>query len=81
MFLIPVYIIYDSTIASALPYHYWSSGYATDLEYPCCSNSTTPWFIKTLPQSVNDDIELRMCSSEGYVAEATPIDIIEIYIC
>uniref|UniRef100_A0A1X7TDV2 Fibrinogen C-terminal domain-containing protein n=1 Tax=Amphimedon queenslandica TaxID=400682 RepID=A0A1X7TDV2_AMPQE len=50
-------------------------------ESPCCSSSTIPWFIKTLPQSVTDDIELRVCSNEGYSNEATPIDIIEIYIC
>ena len=58
----------------------WDGQQCDSLESPCCSNSTTPWFIKTLPQSVTDDIELRMCSSEGYPDEATPIDILEIYI-
>ena len=58
----------------------WDGQQCDSLESPCCSNSTIPWFIKTLPQSVTDDIELRMCSSEGYPNEATPIDILEIYI-
>uniref|UniRef100_A0A1X7UDL9 Fibrinogen C-terminal domain-containing protein n=1 Tax=Amphimedon queenslandica TaxID=400682 RepID=A0A1X7UDL9_AMPQE len=58
----------------------WDGQQCDNLEFPCCSNSTIPWFIKTLPQSVTDDIELRMCSSGGYPDEATPIDIIEIYI-
>ena len=58
----------------------WDGQQCGSPESPCCSNSTIPWFIKTLPQSVTDDIELRMCSSEGYPDEATPIDIIEIYI-
>uniref|UniRef100_A0A1X7T1D9 Fibrinogen C-terminal domain-containing protein n=1 Tax=Amphimedon queenslandica TaxID=400682 RepID=A0A1X7T1D9_AMPQE len=58
----------------------WDGQQCDSHESPCCSNSTIPWFIKTLPQSVTDDIELRMCSSEGYPDEATPIDIIEIYI-
>ena len=39
-----------------------------------------PWFIKTLNQWTSDDIELRMCTTEGYPQEATPIDIVEIYI-
>uniref|UniRef100_A0A1X7TDT7 Fibrinogen C-terminal domain-containing protein n=1 Tax=Amphimedon queenslandica TaxID=400682 RepID=A0A1X7TDT7_AMPQE len=58
----------------------WDGRQCDYLESPFCSSSTTPWFIKTLPQSVTDDIELRMCSSEEYPDEATPIDIIEIYI-
>ena len=58
----------------------WDGQQCDSLESPCCSNSTIPWFIKTLPQSVTDDIELRMCSSNGYPDEATPIDILEIYI-
>ena len=59
----------------------WDGQQCESHESPCCSSSTIPWFIKTLPQSVTDDIELRMCSNEGYPDEATPIDIIEIYIC
>uniref|UniRef100_A0A1X7UCU7 Fibrinogen C-terminal domain-containing protein n=1 Tax=Amphimedon queenslandica TaxID=400682 RepID=A0A1X7UCU7_AMPQE len=59
----------------------WDGQQCDYLESPCCSSSTIPWFIKTLPQSVTDDIELRVCSNEGYPDEATPIDIIEIYIC
>uniref|UniRef100_A0A1X7V2E3 Uncharacterized protein n=1 Tax=Amphimedon queenslandica TaxID=400682 RepID=A0A1X7V2E3_AMPQE len=58
----------------------WDGQQCDYLESPCCSSSTIPWFTKTLPQSVTDDIELRMCSSRGYPNEATPIDIIEIYI-
>ena len=59
----------------------WDGQQCGSRESPCCSSSTIPWFIKTLPQSVTDDIELRMCSSERYPDEATPIDIIEIYVC
>uniref|UniRef100_A0A1X7TMQ2 Uncharacterized protein n=1 Tax=Amphimedon queenslandica TaxID=400682 RepID=A0A1X7TMQ2_AMPQE len=58
----------------------WDGQQCDYLESPCCSSSRIPWFIKTLPQSVTDDIELRMCSSEGYPDEATPIDIFEIYV-
>ena len=58
----------------------WDGQQCGSRESPCCSSSTIPWFIKTLPQSVTDDIELRMCSNQGYPDEATPIDIIEIYI-
>ena len=45
----------------------------------CCSFNNPPWFCKQLPQPTSDDIELRLCGSEG-LAEDTPIEIVEIYI-
>ena len=50
------------------------------MEYPCCTSPNMPWFIKSLDQSTTDDLELRLCSSEGYPNEATPIDLIELYV-
>ena len=46
----------------------------------CCSLNNPPWFMKQLPSSTTDDIEMRMCHDESYTNEDTPIEIIELYI-
>ena len=58
----------------------WDGMQCSTLESPCCNSTIMPWFVKSISQSTDDDIELRVCSSEGYPDEATPIDIIELYI-
>uniref|UniRef100_A0A1X7UQJ3 Uncharacterized protein n=1 Tax=Amphimedon queenslandica TaxID=400682 RepID=A0A1X7UQJ3_AMPQE len=58
----------------------WDGQQCGNLENLCCTSPKMPWFVKTLNQSTTDDIELRVCSSEGFVDEASPIDIFEIYI-
>ena len=60
----------------------WDGQQCGSRESPCCSSyiQSPGLLYKTLPQSVTHDIELRMCSYSGYRDEATPIDIIEIYI-
>ena len=47
---------------------------------PCCANMNSPWFIKTLEESICDDIELRMCINEFIQFEGTPLDLIQLYI-
>ena len=65
-------------------FHYddplWDGKQCGYLESDCCTTPNIPWFIKSFNYWTTDDIELRMCSSEGYPNEATPIDIIELYI-
>ena len=46
----------------------------------CCSLSNPPWFLKQLPSSTTNDIEMRMCTNQGYMDEDTPIEIIEHYV-
>ena len=46
----------------------------------CCSFNNPPWFCKQLPQSTNDDIEMRMCGYDSITNEDTPFDIVEIYV-
>ena len=58
----------------------WDGQGCGNLEYLCCTYHNLPWFTKNLGESTTDDIELRACTSEGYPDEATPIDIIELYI-
>ena len=62
--------------SSIMMIHYGMANNVSD----CCTTQNIPWFIKSFNYWTTDDIELRMCSSEGYPNEATPIDIIELYI-
>ena len=58
----------------------WDGQQCENLEGPCCTNPNLPWFVRTLSAPKNNDIEVRLCSSEGYPDEATPIDQLELYI-
>ena len=58
----------------------WDGQQCNNLEVPCCTNSNLPYFKKDFNESISDDIEFRICSSEGYPDEATPVDIIELYV-
>ena len=49
-----------------------------ELSYP--PGVTPPWFCKQLPQTTTDDIEVRICADEGVGNEATPVELIEMYI-
>ena len=50
----------------------------------CCSLNNPPWFLKQLPFTTADDIEMRMCRdhplSSGRIDEDTPIEMLEFYI-
>ena len=44
------------------------------------TNSNMLWFIMTLNENTNENIELRVCRNQGYSDEDNPLDIIELYI-
>ena len=46
----------------------------------CCSFNTPPWFVKALPSSTTDNIELRMCQPRGSDNSYTPFEIVELYV-
>ena len=46
----------------------------------CCSLNSPPWFLKQLPSTIIDDIEMRMCFDQPADDEDTPVEIIELYI-
>ena len=46
----------------------------------CCSLNNPPWFLKQLPSTTTDDIEMRMCFDQPSVDEDIPIEIIELYV-
>ena len=39
-----------------------------------------PWFYRTLPQEVGDDIEVRLCANQGIFDEETYLELVEIYV-
>ena len=58
----------------------WDGQQCNGIESTCCTTPNMPWFLKTLNEETNDDIELRDCGSEPTTSEETPLDVIEIYI-
>ena len=46
----------------------------------CCSLNNPPWFMKQLPSSTTDDIEMRISNDESITNEDTPVEIIELYV-
>ena len=49
-------------------------------EGECCTGKSAPWFHVRLPESTTDDIEIRICASEGTHNDDSPIQLFEIYI-
>ena len=46
----------------------------------CCSQPGMPWFCRTLPQEVEEDIELRICANSPFSDEEIYLELLEIYI-
>ena len=46
----------------------------------CCANAGLPWFCKTLPTTVTDDIEVRLCRNQGRGDEDIGVELLEILI-
>ena len=46
----------------------------------CCSLNNPPWFLKQLPSSTTDDIEMRICRDGHQTDEIVNIQIVQIYI-
>ena len=61
----------------------WDGQDCPGLEATCCTSSKMPWFVKTLDETVSEDIELSTCGYNYYYltyAKGTPLDLIELYI-
>ena len=62
----------------------WDGQQCNGDESTCCTTPNMPWFIKTLNETVSDDIQLRVCGGDDdtYHGEkfSTPLDLIELYV-
>ena len=45
----------------------------------CCSFNNPPWFMKELPSSTSDDIEMRLCADEARSNEDITFESVELY--
>ena len=87
---LPSYVGNEYYCESAGPTNGWPNDVFTDIlwdgqncpgiEATCCTSPKMPWFLKTLTNLITDNIEVRLCTSQGYPDEATPIDIIELFV-
>ena len=46
----------------------------------CCVFNSPPYFCQTLTADTTEDIEVRICGSDGFMSEDTPIQQIEMYV-
>ena len=53
-------------------------GYGCNPGNSCCAQAGMPWFCWTLPQEVNEDIDLHLCSEEGILGEETYAELLEL---
>ena len=46
----------------------------------CCAFNNPPWFMKELPSSTSDDIEMRLCTDEAHSNEDINFESVEVYV-
>ena len=46
----------------------------------CCAQAGMPWFCRTLPQEVSEDIEVRLCSDQINSNEEIYVERLEVYV-
>ena len=46
----------------------------------CCSFNNPPWFMKELPSSTSDDIEMRLCADQQRTDEDITFESVELYV-
>ena len=46
----------------------------------CCSFNSPPWFMKELPSSTSEDIEMRLCADEVRDDEDINFELLELYV-
>ena len=55
-------------------------GHGCPSDNNCCANAGLPWFCKTLPTKVTDDIEVRLCRNQGGDDEDIGVELLEILV-
>ena len=58
----------------------WDGQQCPGVEASCCSRPEMPWFSKKLNETATEDIELRLCGDQPATAEATPLEVIELFV-
>ena len=58
----------------------WDGQQCGGLEGTCCDPPNLPWFCKTLPTPISEDLEVRICCDLGLNDENVAIEFFELYI-
>ena len=58
----------------------WDGQNCEGVEAPCCENTNLPMFVKYLPDTTRDDIEVRLCVDEDLTNEDVRIELLELYV-
>ena len=86
---IPPYVGSDYFCDTASESHYQLRFYPNDPLWDgqgygrlntCCSFNNPPWFIKELPSSTSEDIEMRLCADQPRFDEDITFETIELYV-
>ena len=55
-------------------------GHGCPSDNNCCANAGLPWFCKTLPTEVTDEIEVRLCRNQARGDEDIGVELLEILV-
>ena len=58
----------------------WDGKQCGNSEVTCCSPPTLPWFCKTFPTPISEDLEVRICTDETVENENVALEFFELYI-
>ena len=58
----------------------WDGHLCRNAEATCCDPSIFPWFCKTFPNPITEDMEVRICLDEGLDNENVALEFFELYI-
>ena len=58
----------------------WDGQQCPGEEAPCCAHPNMPWFTKTLSETTNEDIEVRLCADQPTNDEDTLLQVIELFV-
>ena len=66
---------------SFIPICYGTDSNAEEMKAcTCCNSSNLPWFCKTFPTPITEDLEVRICTDEEIDSENVAIEFFELYI-
>lgn len=58
----------------------WDGQQCGGIEVTCCSPPNLPWFCKTFPTPISEDLEVRICTDESLQNENVALEFYELYI-
>ena len=58
----------------------WDGQQCDGLEVTCCNPPNLPWFCKTFPTPISENLEVRICLDQGAGDENVAIEFFELYV-